>query len=474
MNLKIYQDVIWSGNPEIDALLAKKAWLKAARPKQLLDLNRDAYGYLILAGRGYGKSLVGSHTARDIAFDNPGIRICVVGATAEAARDINFEGESGLLNVIPESCIVTANRRPLEIKLWNGSMIRGLSADEPERLRGIQSGVTLCDELAAWSYMEAAYTQLTMSTRLPTKFKTKMLILTTPKPLPLIYKLISDERYIKVFGTTFENLENLDPEAVEQMITSTDPRFLRQELYGEMISASETQVFREEWFKIYTKVDNQGKNDLPKFSLVVQAWDTAYTKNTANDPCAVTTWGVFIDYESNSHSVMLIDTWQAHLDYPSLKSAVQREYATGKGPRQNIFTTVTLVEGGSSASGAILVQDCDSLGIPLIPVQTGGKDKVQRASFVSSLPEQGKVYIPCDPENPTKIAPWAQEWMTEMIRFSSDPAAMKTQSDNLVDSTVYAWRYILDSGFTRGQVDWFRESKQLIQKHTERKNPYIF
>lgn len=54
MNQKIYGDVQWTGKPEIDSLLAKKAWLKAARPKQLLDMRRDIHTYLLLSGRGFG------------------------------------------------------------------------------------------------------------------------------------------------------------------------------------------------------------------------------------------------------------------------------------------------------------------------------------------------------------------------------------------------------------------------------------
>lgn len=385
----------------------------------------------------------------------------------DATRAVMFEGHSGILNITPPSCILSANRRPLEIKFYNGSLIQGYSSDDPERLRGPQAHVSWCDELAAWSYMEDSYQQIVIFTRLPTEFRAKLIITTTPKPLPLIYKLVEDKKIIKVFGSTFENRDNLDEASIEATINATDPRFLRQELYGELISASETQIFREEWFKIFIG------DKYPQFSYVVQAWDTAYTKNTANDPCACTTWGVFVDFETNSHGIMLIDAWQAHLDYPALKAAVQREYSTGKGPEGKIFTTVTVVEGGSSASGAILIQDCDNLGIPLIPVVTGGKDKVQRASLVSWLAEQGKIYIPCNPQDKTKIAPWAEEWFTEMTRFSSDPAAMKTQDDNFVDSTVYGWKYIIDMGFTRGTVDWQRGSASLLSRHQPRKNPYL-
>lgn len=473
MNLKIYGDIKFTGDPKIDSFLAQKAWFDAARPKQIPNLMRDEFAYLYLCGRAFGKTATGAHTVRDVAFKYPGCRIGVFAPVATMAQGICFEGDSGLLNCIPPSCIKKANRRPLEIELveeLGGAIIQGFSAEEPDRARGYQYSFVWADEMASWDKAQDTLDMITFGLRLPLPIKTKMIITTTPTPTELIYKMADDPKYIKVFGSTYENETNVDPQYIQEIKSRYEGTELgRQELYGELLKDDKTTIFKAEWFKLWKK-----GNDWPKFSYVVQSWDTAYTMKTSSDPCAVTTWGVFVDFESNQHGLFLIDAWQAHMDYPTLKSAVQTEFATGKGPGGKIFTTMTVIEGGSSASGAILIQDLGEMGIPLIPVLTGGKDKVTRASLVSWLAEKGKVYLPEDPNKPGEILPSLVPWYKEVTRFSGRKEALKSQKDNFVDSTTHAWKFILDSGFMRGEIDWFRESKQLIATHRERKNPYVF
>lgn len=118
-------------------------WLQKARPKQITpDGNWNIL--LLLAGRGFGKTLTAS---QDIAFyglTNPGKRIAVVAATTRDLRIVCFEGDSGLLNVIPKECIEKYKKNDGEIILYNGTLIQGFSAEKPDRLRGVQFNRAWC------------------------------------------------------------------------------------------------------------------------------------------------------------------------------------------------------------------------------------------------------------------------------------------------------------------------------------------
>ena len=145
-------------------------WLLRARGKQITPLSTDWFIWLILAGRGWGKTLTGAHDAALLALRNPEVRVAVVTPTFGDLRRVAFEGPSGMLKFIPKECLLEGrgqgyNSSSHEIRLYNGSKIMGFSATEPERLRGPQFHRAWCDELAAWRYQET-FDQLMFGLRL--------------------------------------------------------------------------------------------------------------------------------------------------------------------------------------------------------------------------------------------------------------------------------------------------------------------
>ena len=93
--------------------------------------------WLILAGRGWGKTRTGAQDIAGYAMANPESRCGVVAPTQGDLRRVCFEGSSGLLSCIPKECLWTGdgsayNRTAMEIKLWNGSIIQGYAAIEPD------------------------------------------------------------------------------------------------------------------------------------------------------------------------------------------------------------------------------------------------------------------------------------------------------------------------------------------------------
>jgi phage terminase large subunit-like protein len=81
----------------------------------------------------------------------------VIAPTYADIKHTCFEGESGLLKVIPKSLIENYNSTDLILKLKTGTTIRGFTSEKPARLRGPQHEFIWCDELAAWQYDEETW-----------------------------------------------------------------------------------------------------------------------------------------------------------------------------------------------------------------------------------------------------------------------------------------------------------------------------
>jgi phage terminase large subunit-like protein len=134
----------------------------------------------MLAGRGAGKTRTAAEQVGWWAWTEPGTRWLVGAPTSSDVRATCFEGDSGLLSVIPAQLITDYNRAFHELKLTNGSLIKGIPASEPERFRGPQFHGAWLDELAAWDYLQEAWDQIMFGVRLGNK--TRILATTTPKP----------------------------------------------------------------------------------------------------------------------------------------------------------------------------------------------------------------------------------------------------------------------------------------------------
>ena len=192
-----------------DALEA--SWPAIARPNQLPPPG-DWQVWLLLAGRGFGKTRTLAEWVCQQAGSGQAGRTALVAATAADARDVLVEGQSGILAVSPPwfRPVYEPSKRRLT---WpNGAMATTFSAEEPERLRGPQHDAAVCDELGAWSRPE---TWDMLLGRYP-----RCLVATTPRPTKLIRELLAREgRNVTVTrGSTYENRVNLAPGFFDQII----------------------------------------------------------------------------------------------------------------------------------------------------------------------------------------------------------------------------------------------------------------
>lgn len=212
-------------------------WRLWARPEQLAP-EGDWRSWLILAGRGFGKTRAGAEWVRSIAEADPAARIALVGASLGEVRAVMVEGESGILAISRPAAVPVFEPSLKRITWLNGAMAQIYSAAEPESLRGPQHSHAWCDEVAKWDNVNgkalAAWDNLAMGLRLGEE--PRLLATTTPRAVPLVRRLIEEEGAVIVRGRTEDNESNL-PERFVRAVRKAYGRSLlaRQELDGELI-----------------------------------------------------------------------------------------------------------------------------------------------------------------------------------------------------------------------------------------------
>lgn len=196
--------------------------------------------WLMMAGRGYGKTRAGAEWVRAVAEADPAARIALVGATLGETRSVMVEGASGLLAIAPWWNRPSYAPALRTLRWPNGAMATLYGAAEPESLRGPQFSHGWADEIAKWASGEAAWHNLIMGLRLGAC--PQVLATTTPRPVPLVRGLVARDGgdVVVTRGRTAENAGNLAPGFVAAMTDSYGgTRLGRQELDGELIEEVE-------------------------------------------------------------------------------------------------------------------------------------------------------------------------------------------------------------------------------------------
>ena len=255
-------------------------WIKQARPQQLTPPGNWRI-WLILAGRGWGKTRTGAEDIAHYALWNPNVRIGVIAPTYADARDTCVEGESGLLRLIPPACLEKWNRSMGEMWLTNGSRIKLFSADQPERLRGPQHHRVWCDELGAWNKREA-FDQLWFGLRLGKD--PRVIVTTTPRNTEMlrdIFKRQNDD-VLLTHGRTTDNAENLSPHVMRQLTERyAGTRLGRQELDAELLQETEGALWNR------AQIDRLRVQTVPELRRVIVAIDPALSHHASSDETGI-------------------------------------------------------------------------------------------------------------------------------------------------------------------------------------------
>lgn len=411
-------------------------WDWNARPNQIIPVG-DWTTCLVMAGRGFGKTRVGSEWVKEMIKTNKYVNL--MGATKDDAIDIMINGESGILN-----CCNKWERPEYKNKqlLWpNGAISLIFSAEEPERLRGKQHMKLWADELGAWRYPDS-WDQAMFGLRLGKH--PQALITTTPRPTKLIKSIVNDPNTIVIRGSTYDNRENLAPSFFNKILDKYEgTRLGRQELNAELLEDNENALWTTSMIEALRVKEYKGQ-----FLRIVVAIDPAVTSSEEADFTGIVVAGKGED----GHYYVIEDLTMIGKPGEWAATAVRafHKYKADKiiGEANN---------GGDMIEAVIRAIDYN---INYKKV-TATRGKLLRAEPIAALYEQEKVHhIGC-----------FSKLEDQMVNFTGDP---KEKSPDRLDALVWALHELSENR----NFGWLEFAKEELKagetiKEEERVNPWL-
>ena len=404
----------------------KYDWSKRARLEQRTPPGDWSY-WLLLGGRGLGKTRTGSEQVRAWARTNQYVNL--IAATAEDARTIMIEGESGILAICPkdERPVYLAHKN--ELRWPSGCKSLVFSAEEPERLRGKQHQRLWCDELAAWRYPEA-WDQAKFGLRLGNH--PQALITTTPRPTKILRDIISDPATVLTTGTTYDNRANLAPSFYTSIIRKYEgTRLGQQELEGKLL----TDIAGALWSQ--SQIDDLRVSFAPELARVLVSIDPAVTSGEDADETGI----VVVGKGSDGHGYVLADRTGRYSPGEWARIAIElfEQYRADA-----IIAEAN--NGGDLVEANIRTADAN---VPFRKVWAS-RGKVTRAEPVASLYEQGRFHH-------VGVFSALEDEMTSMTTDGKTGSA----SPNRADALVWGASELLIGG---GTVTLFSEFRPQLRQ----------
>lgn len=261
-------------------------WNFWARPAQKIP-EWDWHVWLLLAGRGFGKTRVGAETIYQ--WVDEGVkRIALVAQTPAEARDVMIEGESGILNN------GHLNKRPVyypskrKLIFPNGAEAIVYSGENPQLLRGPQHEKAWVDELAKYRYPVETWDNLMMGMRLGES--PQVIVTTTPKPIKLIKELVKSKDNHITRGSTYDNMANLPKKFINEIIAKYEnTRLGRQELYAEILDDNPNALWNSEI------INSLRVSKFPSLKRIVVGVDPSVTSTDESDEAGIIVAGFGVD-----------------------------------------------------------------------------------------------------------------------------------------------------------------------------------
>lgn len=240
--------------------------------------------WLMMAGRGFGKTRAGAEWIHRIADGKPGTRIALIGATIGDARSIMVEGVSGVLTVARRYRRRIKWEPSLSRLKWpNGSQAELFSGDNADGLRGPEHDFAWADELAKWGEADDAWVNLQMGLRRGRR--PRALVTTTPRPIPLLTRMVEEPWTVVTRGRTRDNI-NLDEKTIEVLeATYGGTRIGAQELDGALLHDVEGALWTRELIE-RARVDPRSG-----FDRIVVGVDPPAGAGETSDACGIVVCG---------------------------------------------------------------------------------------------------------------------------------------------------------------------------------------
>jgi phage terminase large subunit-like protein len=366
---------------QIEAMLGDwRVWARADQlPPEASQTGLAWTVWLVLGGRGAGKTRTGAEWVRGLALgkppfaDKPVTRIALVGETQNDVREVMIEGVSGLLSVHnrDERPRWQPARRRLE---WpNGAVAHAFSAEDPESLRGPQFEAAWLDEIGKWRLAEETFDQLQFGLRLGTR--PRQTVTTTPRPTPLLKRLIADPATALTRSKTKDNIYHLAPAFLDAVVKRyAGTRLGRQELEGEMIEERQDAL----WSRVGIEA-LRFREEVPPLVRIVVAIDPPASSHKRSDACGIVAAGIGPD-----GTVYVLD--DASLERAPPAAWASRALALYRRLEADALVVETN-QGGEMAEAVLRQVDAE---VPITPVKAT-RGKALRAEPVAHLYEQGRV-----------------------------------------------------------------------------------
>jgi phage terminase large subunit-like protein len=267
-------------------------WPSLARKEQLAPQGSWSI-WMVLAGRGWGKTRTGAEWIRAQAEAGLASHIGLVGPTSADVRDVMV---GTLLEIAPNSNrpLYEPSKRSLT---WpNGCVAYALASEEPNRVRGFGFSIAWLDELCAWSNVNETFDLLQFTMRRGRR--PRQVITTTPKPIPLLRQLLKRDDVVVTKGSTRDNIKNLAPTFLQTIVSRYEgSRLGRQELDAEILD----DVIGALWSR--DLLEQTRRATAPPMSRIVVAIDPSVSAGEGADEAGIVVAGLGMD----GHGYILAD-----------------------------------------------------------------------------------------------------------------------------------------------------------------------
>lgn len=374
--------------------------------------------WLVLAGRGFGKTRVGAEWITEKVRAGQHGRIALVAKDPGEARDVMVEGESGLQAVAPKGWYPKYEPSKKRVSWPNGVIATTYSSEEYDELRGPQHHLAWVDELLKYRYAQETWDQLMFGLRLGQH--PQCCITSTPRPTKLLKLLMADPHTIVTRGSTYDNKANLAPSFFSNIIRRYEgTRLGRQELDAAILDDNPSALWS------YALIDRTRVmlKDVPPMRRVVVAIDPAVTwdEDSADTGIAVAGLG------EDDHGYLFGDF---------------SEHVAPERWAQKAITLLETFSGdriiGEVNNGGDLIESVLRNVDRTVPYRSvhASRGKRTRAEPISALYEQGRIHH-------VGTFPELEDQMCEY-----DPLTAKKSPDRM-DAMVWAFTDL----FGRGTVD---------------------
>lgn len=350
-------------------------WPVRARPDQLPP-PPPWLTWLILGGRGAGKTRSGAEWVRALVTAGQAGRIALIGETYEDVREVMIEGESGLMNISPPD-MRPAYQSSRHLVTWpNGAVANCFSATDPDGLRGFQFEAAWSDELCKWKYAEEAWSNLQLGLRLGDN--PRQLVTTTPRPMALLKRIMKNKNTAVTRASTYANRDNLAPAFLDEIVAIYEgTRLGRQELLGEIVEDIEGALWN------WPLIEAARITLAPPLRRIVVAIDPPVTSGPEADECGIVVAGIDESSGLLKRAFLLADLSEGGLTPSQWANKAVKAYHQYDADR-----IIAEVNQGGEMVTTILRQTDPAIPVRMVRATRG---KMMRAEPVAALYETGRI-----------------------------------------------------------------------------------